>query len=230
MKYYIKKKPSLVSLLLVVSLIYSSYVYASVSETFHEAVQHQFQPNSQTHSCPSAQIYTIRGLLGVFSLGMIHLADRIEKETGIPTQSLSFVDAKPLSKYLIKRYQSESNPCKAPIVLIGHSLGADADIVVAKELNKAHVPVALIIDLDHTHSQTVPSNVATIYNISSGEYKHMPWGCRLIAQSSKTKMIRVNLVKDQNITHVHHFNISWLPQVHDYVIQIIKTKIIDIHR
>lgn len=228
MKYHMKKKPSILSLILVLSWIHSGYAYASITETYHEAVKHQFKPSSQTLSCPSAQFYTIRGLLGVFSLGMIHLADRIEKETGIPTQSLSFIDAKPLSNYLIKRYQSPSNPCKTPIVLIGHSLGADADIVVAKELNKAHVPVALIIDLDHTHSQTVPSNVETIYNVSSGEHKHMPWGSRLITEDSHTKMIRVNLVKDNGITKVHHFNISWLPQVHDYVIQIIKTEILEI--
>lgn len=175
--------------------------------------------------CPTARVYTIRGFLDVFSTGMFSLAEQINQQLAIPARSISHVEEKRLSSFLIQEYQKG---CKAPIVLIGHSYGADDQIKVAKRLNAAHIPVALLISLDHTKQQTIPPNVRAFYNISSGKsivHAVIPWGCPMKIASSKTKMVYIDLVQDQHLKWVNHFNIDKLTPVHQLIIQIIWTEL-----
>jgi thioesterase domain-containing protein len=50
------------------------------------------------------------------------------------------------------------------VVLIGHSLGANATFDVASELNKQNIPVELIVTFDATRPQPVPKNVMHLIN------------------------------------------------------------------
>ena len=114
------------------------------------------------------------------------------------------------------------------LVLIGHSYGADDEIVIAKRLNRAHVPVALLISLDHTKPQKIPPNVKAFYNLSSGAsimHSVIAWGCILDAESNNTKIVNVDLLKDKRIIYVNHFNIDKLSAVHKLILEIIKSEI-----
>jgi hypothetical protein len=183
----------------------------------------------KVHTC-KAHVYTMRGFMDVFSTGMNTLADRIHIELNLPARSLSYLEEKKLANILIRRYQVKQD--HTPIVLIGHSYGADDQIKLAKKLNDAHIPVALIISLDNTKKQTIPPNVGAYYNINSGHSVIswlVPWGTSLSAGSKHTKIVEVNLVKDKHINHVNHFNIDKLPEVQDLIIDIVKQNVIKNH-
>lgn len=169
-----------------------------------------------------AKVYTMRGYLDVFSTGMYTLAQKIHEKLGMKTQSISYLEEKKLSKYLINDYQSSQ--CKAPIILIGHSYGADEQVTVAKRLNEAHVPVEVLITLDNTKPQNIPPNVRRVYNINSGHSiasPIIPWGSSLTPESKQTKVINVDLMKDKGFKDVNHFNIDKLPEVQEYIVNLL---------
>ena len=184
------------------------------------------QAAAPTYSHSKVQVYTMRGFMDVFSTGMDSLAQKIHSELHVKAKSLSYLEEKRLAKFLIDQYQVKS--ARKAIVLIGHSYGADDQITLAKRLNKANVPVELLITLDHTKTQTIPPNVRVFYNINSGYSAGtciVPWGIPLSADSKHTKMVEINLVKDKHITRVNHFNIDKLPEVQTLIMNIIRKNI-----
>ena len=54
-----------------------------------------------------------------------------------------------------------------PIILIGHSYGADTALLMAYKLRDANVRVALLVFYDLTDSGRVPSNVTHVLNFRS---------------------------------------------------------------
>lgn len=229
MKHYWVKKAIHAVLILGLSISGSGCLLTLLSggSSQFEASTPKYPKTNKAAYCPRARIYTVRGFLDVFSTGMIDLAGKIDRELGIPAQSISHMEEKQLSAFLIKRYESDTYRCRTPIVLIGHSYGADDEITLARRLNKAHIPVALIINLDHTKEQTIPSNVKSFYNLSSGgaaAHAIVPWGCPMKAESPRTKMVQVDLLKNKHIARVNHFNIDKLPEVQAYIIQILKSE------
>ena len=198
---------------------------------FSESISNENKASKQhAKNCPRARIYAMRGFLDVFSTGLHDLTEKIEKKLIIHAKPLSYLEENRLSAFLIKKYHSE--PCKTPIVLIGHSYGADEQITVAKKLNDAHVPVALLITLDHTRAQSIPSNVQIYYNINSGKSivsGIIPWGCSMSSPKNCTRMYEVDLVKNKGFRRVNHFNIDKLPEIHNYIIEIIESEIIQNH-
>jgi hypothetical protein len=61
------------------------------------------------------------------------------------------------------------------VVLIGHSLGANATIEAADELDRQNIPIALIVTFDPTKSHLVPGNVLRLVNF----YQNNGFGRRL---------------------------------------------------
>jgi alpha-beta hydrolase superfamily lysophospholipase len=57
---------------------------------------------------------------------------------------------------------------EAPIILIGHSLGADAVMEMAAYLGRKGVPVALVVPFDCTKSFAASDNVARVLNLTHG--------------------------------------------------------------
>ena len=187
--------------------------------------QHSKQPPALKNQ---PRVYTMRGFMDVFSTGMNDLTKKINLQLGIKSTALSYLEEKKLSNYLIHEYQAGRK--RGPIVLIGHSFGADEQITVANRLNKAHVPVALLITLDNTKTQIIPPNVHTFYNINSGRSMLsmiVPWGTPLVAADKHTNMITVNLSKHRAFSMVNHFNIDKLPAVQNYLIDIIQKTVRD---
>ncbi len=60
-----------------------------------------------------------------------------------------------------------------PYILVGHSLGADAVMTMAQELNQSGVPVALVVPFDGTGSYTAAANVACVLNVTQRYYAYM---------------------------------------------------------
>jgi hypothetical protein len=118
-------------------------------------------PRAPPGSVPG-HVYLLRGLVGeVFSLGFYDLAARI-KERGIEASVTSMYAPGVLASEIIAGYRR----APAPIVLIGHSSGADAAIDVAESLRRANIPVAAMFGFDPTPiAGRIPDNVELFINL-----------------------------------------------------------------
>ena len=91
-------------------------------------------------------VYLMRGLMNVFSLGMDQLAVLIARH-GIEASVYNHAEADAVVSKIGGRYSAGD---RKPIILIGHSLGADAVMMMAQSLDRAGIPVALIVPFDGT--------------------------------------------------------------------------------
>jgi hypothetical protein len=107
-------------------------------------------------------LYLLRGGGDVFSLGMNSLARELTAR-GIPAAAVGFTGWRDLADKLAVNYRTRH----VPVVIIGHSWGANAAILMARTLEESRIPVALIVLYDVTASQVVPPNVARVINFRS---------------------------------------------------------------
>ena len=114
-------------------------------------------------------VYLMRGLLNIFSLGMDQLAVQIERH-GIDASVYNHTYADFLVGRIVQMCRAGGH---GPYMLVGHSLGADAVMGMAQELNAQGVPVALVVPVDGTGSYAAPRNVACVINMTQREYAYM---------------------------------------------------------
>jgi hypothetical protein len=114
-------------------------------------------------------VYLMRGLLNIFSLGMDQLATRIQSH-GIDASVYNHTYADVIVARIVQMYRAGDH---GPYMLVGHSLGADAVMSMAQELNSQGVPVALVIPVDGTGSSLAPRNVACVINMTQRSYAYM---------------------------------------------------------
>jgi pimeloyl-ACP methyl ester carboxylesterase len=107
-------------------------------------------------------VILLRGGLNVFSTGMDELAVKL-RAVGIDARSEPHADWPKLAVEARQRYIKT----RKPFVLIGHSWGALAAILVAAELNKSGTPVDLMILFDTTETVKIPPNVRHVVNFNS---------------------------------------------------------------
>ena len=93
-------------------------------------------------------VYLMRGLMNVFSLGMDQLAVIIARH-GIEASVHNHAEADAVVSEIAARYSAGD---RGPIILIGHSLGADAVMIMAQSLDRVGIPVALVVPFDGTDS------------------------------------------------------------------------------
>jgi hypothetical protein len=105
---------------------------ASLSESGEQRVSH-------------GHVYLLRGLLNVFSLGMDDLAAKLQRR-GVSAGVYEYGGWQSLCQDAAARYRAGGGP----IVLVGHSLGADAVVDMANQLGQMGVPVALVVAFDPT--------------------------------------------------------------------------------
>jgi Thioesterase domain len=116
----------------------------------------------QTANQFPARVYLLRGFMNVFSLGMDDLAAKLEAN-GIAATVANHADAGTVINQIVARYAAGD---RGPIILIGHSFGADAVVAVAQALDRSNIPVALLILFDGTAPHEAPGNVATAVNFT----------------------------------------------------------------
>lgn len=180
------------------------------------------------------RVYTMRGLLGIFSTGMDTIAKRLDHDLGVPSASVPHSRNRDLSRFIIQARQA--NQLQAPIVLVGHSLGADDEIKVARSLNEAGVPVELLITLDPVNPGKIPPNVKQAVNIFKPHMlDHIPIlrGVAVAAEdTARTTVENINLNKASvsfDPSDINHFNIDEDKEVQEMVIDIIEKTLKPIH-
>lgn len=168
---------------------------------------------STARQSPQAQgpekVYLLRGFLNVFSLGMDDLAAKLQAD-GISATVMNHAEADLVTSRIVTSYNGGD---RGPIVLIGHSLGADAVVEVADGLARYNIPVALMVLFDGTEPHQIPANVATAVNYT----KHF-----MIASATGSSGIvsNVDLSGDASVDHLSIDTVPSLQaQTLDYILQ-----------
>lgn len=154
-----------------------------------------------------AQVFVMRGGLGgIFSTGMNQLQSTLERKHRIRTESTVWYKANALSTFIIKNYGTKQLP--GPIVLVGHSLGANEQIKVALSLAKKNIPVALLITVDAVSPLQVPPNVRHVLNIYKPSFVPLFSGLRVKAMNpARTRIENVDVETFKRVA-VNHFTID----------------------
>ncbi|BBF94462.1 hypothetical protein [Blastochloris tepida] len=164
----------------------------------------QAAPPAQT---TETRVYLLRGLANIFSLGLDDLADKLSRR-GIHTAVANHADADALADEIIAR---RAAGWRGPVVLVGHSLGADAVYPMAARLAAAKVPVSLVVSFDPVGYQTVPRNVAKAVNY------YLSGCCNAVRAGDGFKGSLTNFDLEGK-SDLGHLNIEKSPQLHEEVI------------
>jgi fermentation-respiration switch protein FrsA (DUF1100 family) len=161
--------------------------------------------NAQT----SGHIYLLRGLAGIFSTGLDVLDERLIQR-GYTATIHSHDSYEALAAEAVRLQKSG----KGPIIIIGHSLGADAAIFMAEKMKAAGAPVALAVTFGPTMNLVAPSNVSQVINYYTGN--------TLVTKGPgfKGAISNVNLNAAPDINHL---NIEKNSRLHASVISRIQT-------
>ncbi len=151
------------------------------------------------------QIYLLKGLADVFSSGMDYLQAKLQAR-GIVGEVHSHSEWETLAESAIAKWHSGAH---GPIIIIGHSLGADAAILMAQKLGDAQVPVALLVAFSPVNSGPANANVAravTYFQSNSAWHGQITRGAGFHGV-----LENVDLAGVQGITH---FNIEKVDSLH----------------
>lgn len=107
------------------------------------------------------RVYLIRGLIGLFSVGIDRLGEKIAAE-GIHAQVFQEAQDPRMAAAIIATYEHAAE--REPLILIGHSVGAEDVITIARKLQPHGITVDLMICLDATNPAKVPANVRQCVN------------------------------------------------------------------
>jgi surfactin synthase thioesterase subunit len=175
-------------------------------------------------------VYLLRGWIGIFSAGIDQMGVDLN-DAGIRASVYQEAQWPDLANAILTAYEHPRSPPE-PLVLIGHSYGADSVIRIARRLQPAHVHIDLLITLDPVTPPTVPSNVLRTYNLyqSNGVLDTLPFlrGIPLVADAdNKNELKNLNIRVDRTdllTPDLDHFNIEKQPLVHaDVLAQVQRT-------
>ena len=155
---------------------------------------------------PRAHVYLLRGLFNVFSLGMDSLTEEL-KRRGVDATAHGYGEWQTLADKAAANYKAGK---EAPIILIGHSLGADAVMEMAAYLGRKGVPVALVVPFDCTKSFAASDNVGRVLNLTQRDYAYMRGG-----PGFHGTLANVDVSSDTSIDHI---NIDKSPRLHARVV------------
>jgi hypothetical protein len=105
------------------------------------------------------QVYLMRGLFGIYSLGMDDLAEKLKRD-GYRAEVHPWDSWEQLTDRILRNYGQGQNE----IVVIGHSLGANSVFLVSERLQQRGIPVLMGVTFDATDPKPVPLNVSVFIN------------------------------------------------------------------
>ena len=161
---------------------------------------------------PRGSVYLFLGLLNVFSTGLDTLSDEL-KAKGITNTAMNYAGWTGPAADIEKRW-ARDKARTPPIVLVGHSFGADAAMAMAAHLGRDGIPVDLVVIFDATAHWPVTSNVRHLinfYGASDGVGKKLSPG-----KGFKGRLENINI--DTLHKSIDHLNIEKQRAFHKRVI------------
>lgn len=158
------------------------------------------------------RVYLMRGLANVFSQGMDVLAAKLQQR-GINAQVYEYGQWQALADEAVA--WSRANR-KAPVVIVGHSLGADTAINMAERMTSLGLPPRLVVTFDpvgETQVANTGGKFINYYQSNNGFGKRLGIGPRFTGQ-----LVNRNL---DAMGAIDHFNIEKSAALHAEVISAI---------
>lgn len=144
-------------------------------------------------------VFLVRGGFNVFSRGLDSMAAKLKKR-GIKAKVIGHRSSDEAVQTII---QNRKKFGRKPVVLIGHSLGANAIIRMAKQLRKSGVSVTYMVTFAATKPDPIPRNVRKATNYY---FKTDGWGEPVVkVRGARANLKNIDLSKTEG---VHHFNIE----------------------
>ncbi len=152
----------------------------------------------------SGHVFLLKGFAGIFSTGLDTLDEELLRR-GIVATVHSYDDYDNLALEAARLERSG----KGPVIIVGHSLGADAAIYMADRMKAVGAPVALVVTFGPNGRLVAPSNVTQVVNYyQSGAVISKGPGFR-------GSISNVNL---DAASDINHFNIEKINRLHARVI------------
>ncbi len=169
----------------------------------------QAQTQTQNRKAPQVRVYLMRGLANIFSFGMDDLTTKLNAR-GIKASVHSYVDWQTLASVAVEE-ASAGKRRPTPVIIIGHSLGADAAVDMGNRVSAAGIPVPLVVTFDPVSMKTASARIGKVVNYyqSGGAGKAV----------SGPRVDNVDLTGTGQLTH---FNIEKAADLHARVIAMIE--------
>ncbi|MEW9835634.1 thioesterase domain-containing protein [Mesorhizobium marinum] len=158
-------------------------------------------------------VYLLRGFGDVFSEGLDQLGADFAK-AGVPFKVVSHGNWRGVATTIIAN-QKKSGP--KPVVLIGHSLGANNAIRVAQRLKTAGIKVTWLVTLAATAPPLVPSNVRKVTN---HYFSHGGWGA--VVHPGPGFRGRLENIDHAGKAEIGHFNLDQQPAIQRALLRRVK--------
>lgn len=182
---------------------------------------------SQAEANKPGSTFLILGLWNFFSKGLVDVTDELNDE-GYYARTLSGYAWKDIRDHIIRT--ERAGELRRPLVLGGHSLGADKALKLAADLNEVGIAVDYVVLLDATNPPEVPGNVKRCHNIFLSHPK-TDWipafrGIAVVAENPETQLINFN-VRDAESGPLsdidfNHFDIESDPDIQALMVELIR--------
>jgi hypothetical protein len=140
-------------------------------------------------------VYLLRGWLDVFSTGMDDLTVKLNRR-GIQATAHGHADYMTLADKIAADY---ARGVRERVVIIGHSLGANAAIDMAARLGQRRIPVPLVITYDPTQVMQAPANVSRLVNFYQS---NNGWGTRVApGPGFRGTLNNIDLAREADLGH-----------------------------
>ncbi|MGC8551938.1 MAG: hypothetical protein ACP5O7_03635 [Phycisphaerae bacterium] len=169
-------------------------------------------------------LYAMRGFLGIFSTGMDTLTQNLDAAHIVDSAAVADEARYSLRSFL--EFEYKAGRLQGPLILVGHSWGADDQIRIARALGRRGIKVALLLLCDPVTPPLIPPNVERCIVI----YKSHPltdwfpmWrGVSAEAQDpTVTRLTNINLATANvgfNTSGINHVSISASPGVQNMMV------------
>lgn len=159
------------------------------------------------------QVYLMRGIANMFSYGLDDLATKLRAQ-GIDATVYQFDEWQDLAQKAVNWSLSHN---REPIVIIGHSLGADAAVHMAQRMTSLGLSPTLVITFDPVGLNMVQETGGRFINYYQS---NNGFGQELVDGPGFTGSIDNRDMK--NMPGINHFNLEKSPVLHDQVVQLLK--------
>ena len=155
-------------------------------------------------------VYILSGGFGVFSTGLNKLGAQL-KQNGVTATLVSYQTWRSVAQKIIDHRRKYG---RKPVVIIGHSLGANNAILIANAVKKKGIQVDLIVSYASTAPMMVPSNVRNVVNFY---FKYSGWGGVFKGESDFAGALNNKDLSNQQ--GMSHFNVDDSPALRDQVVR-----------
>lgn len=173
---------------------------------------------SQPAPARTGEVYLLRGLVNVFSTGLDALGAKMRSQGFYYTRIHNHTLWKSLADDILRR--AKTGGVSYPVIIIGHSYGADACAQMATYLGEHGVPVAYAVTFDPSHNGYAGPNIAKFVNYYVSPLEGVASNNVILkGKGFNGTLENINVPKLPEYGAVVHLNVEKNPRLHGIVLQ-----------